>query len=294
MTPMLATLEVLFTLATVALCIFDQKWYWFAILAVMVALDVYNMILKRKLEQKQAAQSQAALMEEYRQRQAAAAAAAPAPASVPAAVPAASPAQERPKDPALAGLPEQLGQAIPIALYSDVVYKVQPGHPADLHREAELRLDDGRVIMLQHGHQVGTLEDDAAANEVADWLRAGDPVFALVDNVPFRGSAGRLRLGLYRDELSRLRKHKGAFSARLGAPEAWITAQDVGARLSVVFDEDRQRYRLAAGIREAGFLPDSAIKRLRAHDKEPEDAVCYLAGVSTDDLGKLDVEILVV
>lgn len=276
MTPTLITLDVIGTIAVVVLCVIDGAWYWWAGLALMVIMDIGNMIIMNKVKQKKAAAERAQAAQ-----------------VIPAAVPAAAsvPVQQaKPKDPD--GFPSRIGEAIRVQLATGAF---DPVRPAVIYARAgepvELVPEDGRIAVYQ-GDLIGRLRADAApmADLVTEWTASGEPFRAVLATLPFASGSGRVKAAFYRDEMAAIRQRDGAFESRIGAPDAQLLTEDrVGCRMAVYQHPGTHRYVLTLDGLDAGILSDTAITALRKTEREPADAIYYLASVSWDEAAGVPV-----
>lgn len=171
--------------------------------------------------------------------------------------------------------PPVLGDAcVPVYTYDDVLLsgftRTAAGF-ARLHEPVELRVDGETVQVIQNSRCIGTLPQNALSRMVREWQAAGDPIFADLAAFNWNGGRAVVRLGFYRDELPRMRKRPNAFSCRLTALPEEVPDELPGQPCTVAYDEARSRYDVLYREERIGSLPPSAIEKIHATDREPED-----------------------
>lgn len=133
---------------------------------------------------------------------------------------------------------------------------------------------DGEIAHVSMGgHRIGDMKPTRLVGMIKDWRRHEDPVLGHLVSYAWTGTKGVISLTFYRDEKARIRKVKGSFDTHLTAVAEDAAETMVGQVCEVEYNEDRKRYDVTLGGCRIGSLPASAVEKIRALDKEPEDAM---------------------
>lgn len=291
MTPMLATLEVVGTLLWLLICILANRWYLWALLAVVVILDVVSARKKDREKEKRDAAATEALIREFRLDRSA------PPANNSQTI---TNDQKPPEPPKMkTRLPDQTAGQVRRRAWLDVAFQIvraeiphtKVGEPVELIPDGDSFevVQDGRTLGRIRDTETGALEDLRACVE------RGEMFLAALASVPFQGSVGKIEIAIYADPLEKYREKKNAFSAHLSAVSGAVPDILTGEECDVSWDDSRHRYDLCVWDFRVGSLPASVLDRLRAGDREPEDARFFVESVGRDpESGKTTCTVLVV
>ena len=156
-----------------------------------------------------------------------------------------------------------------------VVY-AKTGQPVELEVDGEI------AHVSMGGHRIGDMKPTRLVDMIKDWRRREDPVLGHLVSYAWNGTSGMISLTFYRDERKRIRDARGSFEARLNAVPDDVYDFAVGHVCEAEYDEDRKRYDVTLDTIRIGSLPASAIEKIRALDKEPEDADILVDSVDYD------------
>lgn len=145
---------------------------------------------------------------------------------------------------------------------------------AKVSESVEFRLCGQGVQVIQNDREIGMITRSEVVRLFMEWDKTGDPILATLVSYSFTGTAARINLAFYRNELERLRKKKGAIISRISYPETWIDEDYIGRSMHVWLDDETGRYVLMIDDLEAGMLPQFAVDQIRANSYEP-DELCY-------------------
>lgn len=146
----------------------------------------------------------------------------------------------------------------------------------------------GPVALIVNGKYIGSVRNGKIADMVSDWLRRGEPVFAVISSVNDEQYSAAFDLYLYRDQLKYLlrrfpdaKKYKLKGNRR-GEMQDNISYCERGEECTVEFDYDKGEYLVSAGF-EIGYLPAAAARI--AEGQGEQNFTVYVAEVSSDDEG---------
>jgi len=144
---------------------------------------------------------------------------------------------------------------------------------AKVAQPVSFRTEGDAMQVMQGENHLGDMRPTRLVDMIREWDERGDPVFADLASYAPTGEKGVIRLAFYRDELNRMRKARGKIIARLNAvaDPLYVTDDFVGSACTVEYDEDRKRYDVLVDDDRVGSLPPSAVEKIRAADREPED-----------------------
>lgn len=155
----------------------------------------------------------------------------------------------------------------------------------------------GPVALIVGNQYVGTVGNRKLAEMVSDWLRRGEPVFAVVSSIDDELYTAAFDLYLYRDELKYLLRRfpdakpykltgnrRGEFQDNIGYCER-------GEECSIEYDIDKEKYLVSTGASDIGYLPSSAAKI--AEEQGEGNLSVYVASVSSDDEGTDEVSVYI-
>lgn len=175
----------------------------------------------------------------------------------------------------------------------------------DIALVAGVNLDSifGQRVMLGYdsveynGQYIGRICNVKINDMAKDWLRRGEPVFAVVSRVDDDNHTAAIDLYLYRDELKYLlRRFPEAKPYKLtgnrrGELQDNICYCSSGDICSIEYDIDKEKYLVSAGSSEIGYLPAVAAKIAEEHGED--NLSCYVADVSSDDEGVDEVTVYI-
>lgn len=147
-----------------------------------------------------------------------------------------------------------------------------------------------------NGQYIGRISNVKLSDMVNDWLRRGEPVFAVVSHIDEDNYFAAIDLYLYRDELKYLlRRFPEAKPYKLtgnrrGELQDNIGFCERGEECSIEYDIDKEKYLVSAGS-DIGYLPAAAAKI--AEEQGESNLSVYIASVSSDDEGIDEVSVYI-
>ena len=147
----------------------------------------------------------------------------------------------------------------------------------------------GPVALIVGNQYVGTVGNRRIAEMISDWLRRGEPVFAVVSSIDGERYTAAFDLYLYRDGLKYLlhrfpdAKPYKLTGNRRGELQENISYCSVGDECTLEYDIDKEKYLVSAGASDIGYLPTAAAKI--AEEQGEDNLVTYVADTLSDDEG---------
>lgn len=149
-------------------------------------------------------------------------------------------------------------------------------------------LSRGNVALIVNNQFIGTIGNAKLSEMVSDWLRRGEPVFAVLTSYDDEKYTAAFDLYLYRDELKYLlrrypdaKRYKLAGNRR-GDMQDHICHCERGEECEIEYDYDKEKYLVSAGF-EIGYLPAAAAKVVE--EQGESNVAVYVAEVGSDDEG---------
>ena len=152
------------------------------------------------------------------------------------------------------------------------------------------------VVVLCCGVSIGTVKQQQISEMIADWMKKGEPIWAMITWAEETTHEAAFDIYFYRDELAyQLKRNPDAKQYRLtgngsGSLQDQASSCEPGQRCTLEFDDEKEKYIVLDGW-EIGYLPASAAKIVQ---EEGEDHVeVFISNTTLDDDGKTIVYVYV-
>lgn len=159
----------------------------------------------------------------------------------------------------------------------------------DLNRIFGQRVTLGQNCIQYNGQTIGRIANDKLSDMVNDWLKRGDPVYAVVSRINEGDYFAAIDLYFYRNELQYLlRRYPDAKRYKLtgnrrGELQDNISYCSSGDKCSIYYDIEKEKYLVSDGAFDIGYLPAAASKIVE--DQGESKFLCYIASIASDDDG---------